>query len=275
MPFTVSKGETRIHYTSIGEGPTVVLVQGLGLSSRFWFDVPETLASDPVRKRRVLAVDNRGTGRSDRPRGTGRVWSIATMADDLAAVLDDAGEKDAIVVGISMGGMIAQHFALRHPTRARGLVLFATTPGFLFGALPEAAALMRLLTLPLGGPRAGRNLAKLLLPRSKWHRAREIFAEWPKVMHEEGPRPATFAAHLLAASTHISGHRLAQVACPTIVVAGAEDTLIPVANARAIASRIPGAELEVIHDAGHAVFADDRDLVRRMVERVEDRVRTR
>jgi len=134
MPFTASRG-CRIHYRALGEGPAVVLVQGLGLSSRFWFDVPESLATDPTRKRRVLAVDNRGTGLSERPRG---VWSMATMADDLAAVLDDAGEKDAIVVGISMGGMIAQHFALRHPTRARGLVLFATTPGFLFGALPKA-----------------------------------------------------------------------------------------------------------------------------------------
>jgi len=271
MPFTASRG-CRIHYRALGEGPAVVLVQGLGLSSRFWFDVPESLATDPTRKRRVLAVDNRGTGLSDRPRG---VWSMATMADDLAAVLDDAGEKDAIVVGISMGGMIAQHFALRHPTRARGLVLFATTPGFLFGALPKAAALMRLLSLPLGGRRASRNLARLLLPKSKWPRAREIFRDWPSAMQEEGPRPGTFAAHLFAASTHLSGHRLARVTCPTIVVAGAEDTVIPLRNAQAIAKRIPGAELEIIDDAGHAVFADDRDLVRRMVERVELRIRTR
>lgn len=277
MPFAPSKG-ARIHYVvheraadslrgRPGPGaPVVVLLQGLGLSSRFWFDVPDLLAADDETPRRVITIDNRGTGRSDKPRG---VWTMATMADDVAAVLDHAGVDAAYVVGISMGGMIAQHCALRHPDRVRGLVLLATTAGFLMGALPEARALARLVALPLGGKDAARHLVRLLLPESKWHRAKEIFRDWPSAMRDDPTLPATFAAHLFAASTHLVTRRLSKIRCPAVIVAGKHDQLIPLKNAEVLARRIPRAELEVIEDAGHAVFAEDRELVRRMVQRLE------
>jgi pimeloyl-ACP methyl ester carboxylesterase len=277
MPIAPSRG-AHIHYSVHGTPPApggkrggapraaVVLVQGLGLSSRFWFDVPKLLASDPARPRYVLAIDNRGTGKSDKPAG---VWTMGTMADDVIAVLDHAGVDKAFIVGISMGGMIAQHVALRHPSRVDGLVLIATTSGFLLGALPEASALARLLSLPLGGPRAAQNLARLLLPKSKWPRAREIFREWPNAMRDDPTGPTTFAAHLFAASTHLVTRRLRDIRCPAVVVAGAHDVLIPLRNAEVLAREIPRAELEVVADTGHAVFAEDRDLVRRMVVRLE------
>jgi pimeloyl-ACP methyl ester carboxylesterase len=268
MPIAPSRG-ARIHYTehgTRGRGPTVVLIQGLGLSSRFWFDVPELLADDPHGRRHVLALDNRGTGRSEKPR---RLWTMGTMADDVVAVLDHAGVDSAFIVGISMGGMIAQHVALRHPSRVRGLVLLATTAGFLLGALPEATALGRLLSLPFGGPRAAKNLTRLLLPESKWHQAKEIFRDWPNAMRDDPTAPGTFAAHLFAASTHLVTRRLRDIRCPAVVVAGAHDALIPLRNAEVLARGIPNAELEVVADSGHAVFADDRDLVRRMVVRLE------
>lgn len=270
MPFAETRGPrpVRIHYTVHGDrGPAVVLLQGLGLSSRFWFDIPDMLARDPAHPRRVVAIDNRGTGRSTRPRRI--VSSMATMADDVVCVLDHAGIDRATVVGISMGGMIAQHVALRHPDRVRGLVLIATTAGVLMGALPETKALARLLTLPLGGPRAGTNLVRLLLPESKWEKAKEIFREWPRAMREDPTSPATFAAHFLAASTHLVTRRLSRITCPAVVVAGRHDSLIPLKNAEVLARRIPRAELEVIEDASHAVFAEDRDLVRRLVDRLE------
>jgi 3-oxoadipate enol-lactonase len=273
MPF-VDRPGTRIHYAIRGdEGPAVVLLQGLGLSSRFWFDVPEGLAQDEDRPRRVVVIDNRGTGRSGAHPSFG--WpplTLGAMADDVACVLDDARIGEAIVVGISMGGMIAQHVALRHRARVRGLLLLATSPGVLAGQLPEAAALLRLLSIPFGGRRASRNLARLLLPESKWDRAREIFRDWPDAMREEPTRAGTFAAHLLAASTHYVAPRLASIDCPVLVVAGAEDSLIPKGNAEALARGLPNAELEIVSDAGHAIFAEDRDLVRRLVARLEARL---
>ncbi len=268
MPIATSRG-AQLHYTvrgTHGVGPAVVLIQGLGLSSRFWFDIPELLADDPQAPRFVIAVDNRGTGGSDKPR---RLWTMGTMADDVIAVLDHAGVDEAFIVGISMGGMIAQHVALRHPTRVRGLVLFATTAGFLMGKLPEMTALKRLLTLPLGGPRAATNLTRLLLPESKWTRAKEIFRDWPNAVRDDPTTPHTFAAHFFAASTHLVTRKLRRIRCPVVVVAGAHDALIPLRNATVLAESIPNAELEIVPDTGHAVFADDRDLVRRMVVRVE------
>src|SRR3954471_2156363 len=163
MPIAPSRG-ARIHYTVRGErgaGPAVVLLQGLGLSSRFWFDVPELLTSEAGVPRYVVAIDNRGTGGSDKPR---RLWTMGTMADDVIAVLDHAGVEEAFIAGISMGGMIAQHVALRHPSRVRGLVLLATTSGFLRGALPEVRAMVQLLGVAAGGRNASRNLTRLLLP---------------------------------------------------------------------------------------------------------------
>jgi 3-oxoadipate enol-lactonase len=269
MPFAPSK-RARIHYVVHGDrGPAVVLIQGLGLSSRFWFDIPDLLAAEPDHPRRVIALDNRGTGKSS---SGARLWTTATMADDVAAVLDHAGIDAAYVVGISMGGMVAQHVALRHPDRVRGLVLLATSAGMLSGALPEPLALYRLLSIPFGGTRASRNLVRLLLPESKWDRAREIFRDWPRAMRDDPTPPRTFVAHLFAASTHIVAPRLARIRCPTVVVAGASDTLIPIRNARVLADRIARAELEVIDGAGHAVFADDRDLVRRMVKKLEQSI---
>ena len=267
MPFASSNG-AKIHYSVHGsEGPVVVLLQGLGLSSRFWFDAPKLLSEDEAVARRVIAIDNRGTGQSEKGRW---LWTIATMADDVIAVLDDVGVDAAIVVGVSMGGMIAQQVALRHPTRVRGLVLLATTPGFFYGSLPEVRALGLLLSIPLGGVRASRNLPRLLLPPSKWSRANEIFREWPKAMREDPTRPGVFCAQFIAASLHFAGPRLGQIKCPVVIVTGSEDTLIPPKNARAIARQIPQAVLEVVPDTGHAVFAEDRDLVRRMVMNVED-----
>jgi 3-oxoadipate enol-lactonase len=276
MPF-VDRPGARIHYETHGNSgvlpsqdtDTVVLLQGLGLSSRFWFDVPASIANDPQKPRQVITIDNRGTGKSGRPRPP---WTLGTMADDVAAVLDSAGVERAIVVGISMGGMITQHFAMRHPHRARGLILLATSPGFPINSLPEPLSFYRLVSIPFGGKQAGRNLGRLLLPKSKWDRARDIFKDWPNAMRDNPTTPATFIAHLFAASTHVSIHRLKEIRCPVLVVAGHDDGLIPKRNAEVLAKRIPNAELEILPDTGHALFAEDRDLVRRLVARLEGRL---
>jgi pimeloyl-ACP methyl ester carboxylesterase len=239
-------------------------VQGLGLSSRFWFDLPERLATG-AKPRRVVVLDNRGVGRSDKPRGA---YRMATLADDVAAVLDAAGVEKAIVVGISLGGMIAQHVALRHPDRVAGLVLLATTAGVPYARLPKARALATLLGLPIAGrfrpsAQVGRSLARLLLAEKDVPRARELLSQWPAAMRAEPMLPRSYFAQLAAVATHSTGSRLRRIACPTVVVTGDEDILIPPHNSRLLARLIPGAHLEVVRSCGHAIPASDPDCIER------------
>jgi len=121
MPIVENQG-ARIYWDEQGQGQPILLIMGLGYTSALWHRTRPVLAQ----RYRTVAFDNRGVGLSDVPPAP---YSIATMAADAAAVLDAAGVARAHVFGISMGGMIAQEFALRHPTRTRSLILGCTSPG--------------------------------------------------------------------------------------------------------------------------------------------------
>lgn len=261
MPFAVGSRAHRIHYREVGErGPALVLLQGIGLDGRFWFDMPESLASDADKPWRVLVPDNRGVGRSDLP---GRPWSMADMADDVAAMLDHAGVRQAVIVGISMGGMIAQQVALRHPERVNGLVLMATTPGLPHGKLPQLDTLGALLSAPLRKAGHVQTLAKLVLPQHSHARAPELLAGWIGLMREHQPRKPAFFGQFGAVLGHSTGRRLAEIRVPTRVVTGDLDTLVLPFNSELLSERIPNATLEVLSGVGHGIPLLDREAVRR------------
>ena len=265
MAFARSSG-TRIYYDVLGAaGPHVVLLQGLGLSSTFWFDLPRRLTVEAARPCRVVVIDNRGVGRSDRPWGP---YRMGQLADDVAAVLDAAGVARAFVIGISLGGMIAQHVTLRHPGRVSGLGLLATTPGFLHGEFPDPATLWALLRLPLA--RDQRAVARILLSKKHLPQARQLLAQWPAAMRAEPVLPRVFFAQVAAAAGHAAGFRLGSIRCPTVIVAGAEDDVIPPENSRVLARRIRGAVLEILPDVGHAIPAVDDQVLVRTVGRLRE-----
>jgi len=194
---------------------------------------------------------------------------MATMADDVAAATSDAGIERAIVVGISMGGMIAQHVALRHAERVEGLVLLATTPGLPHGRLASPSALATLARLPfLRGAEARRASASLLLPEKEIPRAAELLGRWAPAFAKDPIRPRTFFYQLGAILGHSTGERLPHLRIPTIVVAAAHDRLVPVAASRKIAELVPDAHFELLPDVGHSIPTLDGDVVRRMVVRL-------
>ena len=270
MPFATGARGARIYYETRGTaGPPAILIQGLGLSSRFWFDLPDRLAAgrDPWR---VLTPDHRGVGRSDRPLGP---YGMHTKADDVAGVLDHAGLDRAFVVGISLGGMVAQHVAIRHPSRVAGLVLLATTAGFPHVRLPRLRALAYFLGLPLTG-RLNRDpidpaFARLLLSRKDVPRASELLSGWPTALKTEPTSLRVFAAHFAAVLGHSTGAALRQLACPTVIVCGDDDALLPAQNSRVLARLIPGAHLEIV-PGGHILPANDPECVRRALDRARD-----
>ena len=246
----------RIYYRVERPGPSteppVVFIQGLGLSSRFWFDAPANVRA--ATGRTTVILDNRGTGQSDRVR---RPFRIGSMADDVIAVLDDAGIAEAVIVGISLGGMVAQEVALRHPSRTAGLVLLATTPGLPLGRLPPLDSLATLLSLPFAGTKGGPRLNALLLSARDMPHAATLFARWPEALSVDPVTPATFLVQFLAAGLHSTGGRLHQIRCPTVVVTGAEDRLILPVNSERLAAKIAGSVLEVLADVSHAVPTSD------------------
>ncbi|HEY2514431.1 MAG TPA: alpha/beta hydrolase, partial [Polyangiaceae bacterium] len=249
MPFAVGSRGVRIHYEVVGHGgDDVVLIQGLGLSSRFWFEQPELLAHDPDHPRRVLVLDNRGTGESDKPRPP---YTMGQMADDVVAAMDAAGMRKAAVVGISMGGMIAQHVALRHPSRVSGLVLLATTPGLPYGRLPGPRALRRLVTVPFHGNL--RALAEILLTPDQIPNARELMKEWPAALRAHQIPPWAFAGQLAAIALHSTGFRLRSLHIPTVVVGAKYDLLVPSVCSKRLVELLPHAELEMLDDAAHGI----------------------
>ncbi|MEO6575155.1 MAG: alpha/beta hydrolase [Polyangiaceae bacterium] len=274
MPFTLSTDGTRIHYQVIEPAvastrPPVVLVQGLGLSSHFWFDLPRRLAAHADAPRRVIVLDNRGTGDSDAPRGT---YRMSAMADDVAAVIDAAGSEPAVVVGISMGGMIAQHVALRHPTRVAGLVLLATSPGLPHARLPGPFALALLVLAPFAKD-PFYALDRILLPSTHLHRARELLSDWPAAFESNRVGGRAFVAQFMAAALHSSGARLRTIRCPVVVVTGSDDIVVPPKNSEILARLIPHAILEILPGVGHGVPILDEAVVERALASLEKKPR--
>lgn len=274
MPHVTSSGGVRVHYevhpsrvAPEPARPPVVLVQGLGLSSRFWFDQPTLISQHPDRPQQVVVLDNRGTGRSDRPRGP---YTMAQMADDVAKVIEVALGEPAIVVGISMGGMIAQHVAMRHPGSVRGLVLLATTPGLPWITPPAPRTVATLLSVPLGGSRRNARLYRLLLPESEVHRAGEHLAAWPAALAREPVTMGGFLSQFYAVVTNWTGGGLAKITCPTVVVTGADDVLVPPRNSEKLARRIPRSHLEVLPRVAHAVPVLRPEIVWRSLQRLEE-----
>jgi 3-oxoadipate enol-lactonase len=241
----------RLHYESTGSGPSVLLVMGLGLPGAAWWRTVPILA----RSLRVIAFDNRGSGRSDRPPGP---YSMAEMAADAVAVLDAAGVEHAHVYGISMGGMIAQELALRHPGRVRALVLAATSPGGIAATPPDADTIAFLRRRPAMPAEEGRWASVPYLYSARTRR------EGGGRIGEDLARRRSFPFHidgygrqLAAAAAHDAGSRLGGIAAPTVVVHGVEDRMVPPDNGRALAAAIPGAELRLVDDAAHLYTTDD------------------
>jgi 3-oxoadipate enol-lactonase len=244
-------GNARLHFDSTGDGPAILLVMGLGLPGAAWWRTIPVLAGGF----RVISFDNRGSGRSDRPVG---LLSIADMAADAVAVLDAAGVARARVYGMSMGGMIAQELALRHPDRVSALVLGATSQGGASATPPDAE------TLAFLGRRAG-------LPDDEGRWASVPYVYSVRTRSEGGDRigedfahrrsyafhPDGYRAQLFAAMGHDTGARLGDLAVPALVVHGAEDRMVPPANGRALAAAIPGAELLLLDDAAHLYTTDE------------------
>jgi 3-oxoadipate enol-lactonase len=229
------------HSDSGGTASPVLLAHAIGCDRRMWDDLVPALAP----RHRVVAIDARGHGRSPLP---ARPWSLEDMADDAARLLDRLGLARTHWVGLSMGGMVGQAFALRHPDRLDRLVLANTTSAYGSDGRPMWDSRIRMVTE--GGLGAIRDLVTTRYFSDAFRAAHaDIVA---RVMDRFMDTPAAGYAGCCEAIRDMSLQpRLGGVRAPTLVIAGDLDQGTPPAMSQAIAERIPGARLETIDSASH------------------------
>jgi pimeloyl-ACP methyl ester carboxylesterase len=221
---------------------------GLGYTMDMWHRTMPALAEHY----KVIAFDNRGVGHSDVPPGP---YTIPVMASDAAAVMDAAGVDAAHVYGVSMGGMIAQEFAIQYPARVKSLILGCTTCGG-----PESTA-------------ADREVIDVLLARATMavEEAIQAMAHYvydaatPRERLEEDfvirrrtyPSSEGYLAQIQGVFAWESFSRLSRIAAPTLVIHGESDRLVPPANGKLLAESISGARLVMLPAASH-IFTTDQ-----------------
>ncbi|HYP48946.1 MAG TPA: alpha/beta hydrolase [Thermoleophilaceae bacterium] len=243
MPTIEANGQT-LYYEVHGEGEPLLCVMGLSADTLAWaLQVPAFSA-----RYRTVIFDNRDVGQSSSSEGS---YEVSDMAEDALALADALGLDTFHLLGISMGGAIAQEMALAKPERVRTLTLAVT-----FAA---GGAWARTLSRTWGGrvqqmTREQRVDELMLLNLSEQFFENEGMVAWLRGMMLENPHPQppeAFARQLDASSRHRAGARLESLSMPVHVIAAERDILVPVWKSREIAELIPGAELTVIEGSPH------------------------
>lgn len=245
MPSVDASG-TELHYLRAGAGEPLLLIQGMSATHLAW---GRPFLEELERSFETIVFDNRGMGLS----GEAEIpFMIADMAADTASLLDALGLESVHVVGISMGGMIAQELALAQPERVRTLTIGASYCGGPEGTLMDPEDLQMLAAAFASGERERvfRAMWEInLSPAFREDDSRyEAFSEMATAL--PSPQPVILQ-QMRACGAHDTHERLGQIDVPTLVVHGDEDRLLRYANGRQIASLIPGARLETLPGVGH------------------------
>jgi 3-oxoadipate enol-lactonase len=259
MPYARSSDGIRLHYEVLGRAgaPAVLMIQGLGADKHGWDmqRIPLSL------QYRVIALDNRGAGRSDKPFGH---YTLEQMADDAIAVLDHVGVEKAHIVGASMGGAISQIVGLKYPQRVNSLTLACTAcrnhpwrrellQGWATMASEQGmGAMAREAARWVIGPRSFRRL----LPAFGWL--------GPLAMGRTSHAFVAQVRAILDVDESVS-EQLEHVDLPTLVLVGNQDILTPRGDSEEIADRMPNAELVVISGAAHGFMVEHASTFNRVL----------
>ena len=259
MPYALATDGIRLHHEVLGRSSAtpVLMIQGLGADKHGWDMQRLPLALHY----RVIALDNRGAGRSDKPFGT---YSLEQMALDAIAVLDHAGVEKAHIVGASMGGAITQIIGLRYPERVMSLTLACTAcrnhpwrrellHSWATAATEQGIGSMtREAARWVIGPRSFRRL----LPAFGWL--------GPLAMGRTSHAFVAQVKAILDVDDSIS-EQLSEVTAPTLVLVGNQDILTPRGDSEEIADRMPNAELVVISGAAHGFMVEHASTFNRVL----------
>jgi 3-oxoadipate enol-lactonase len=238
----IKVNDISMYYEVHGQGELLVLINGAGAG----IEMLSRLIPIYSRDYRLVLFDNRGVGRTDKPEGP---YTTQLMADDLAGLLDRLNIDSAHIHGTSMGGMIAQEFALRHPHKVKALILAVTHCGGAHSILPESDDMSRISKLP---PRAAAEaMLRLCITEKFISEKPESFQRLLAFTVEHPFVQTSLQNHAQAVAGHNTCDRLPEITAPTLILAGDADRVVPVGNSRILTTRIPDAELVIFKDAGH------------------------
>lgn len=242
MPLLTTSDGCRVHYETRGSGAPVVLVPGLGGDGRFWEPVAQRLEA----RFRLILVDHRGAGRSDRPEGA---YTIGRIARDVVEILDAEGCERAHLVGHSTGGAVVQTIALDTAGRVDRLVVSGSWPGpdARFRALFEA----RLALLEAGRPDIYQAFTHVLGYDAEWLAAHEAELAIATGRAAQALAPlAVTAARIRMLLAFDRAAELGRIRAPTLVLGARDDAMILFAQSERLARGIPGATLAAF-EGGH------------------------
>jgi pimeloyl-ACP methyl ester carboxylesterase len=239
-----------LYYEVHGQGTPLVMIRGLGSNLDHWYAQAPTFAQ----YYKVMTFDNRGIARTNDPGGD---YTVPMMAADTLGLMDALDLEQAYVMGLSMGGMIAQELAICHPNRIRGLVLVCTHCGGTeqVGPSAEVSALFKEMVFE-NTPEAKVKAASTLFDRQTLEHSPEIPAYYSQVSLKHPAKAEILMKQWQAVLQHDTFDRLPQITAPTLVITGTEDLLIPPRNSKILAEKIPRAELRIIPGGGHQVLIE-------------------
>ena len=239
-----------LYYEKRGSGPTLFLIEGLGVETWLYEENIHALSQHFT----TIAYDSRGMGHSSMPKGP---YTIDMMVGDLKGLMDTLGIEKASFMGASMGGFIAKEFAIRYPERVEKLVLLSTTAGGREHVPMSMKTLTKLLKAPEGAPR------EVIRDRLTMAYSDQFMADSARVEHLidlrlQNPQPKyAYKAQAAIGPKFDASDRIQDIQVPTFIGHGREDILVPVANAENMHKEIPNSVLKIYQGLGHQFFVED------------------
>jgi 3-oxoadipate enol-lactonase len=252
-------GSRRLHYVRRGSGAPLLLIQGMAGHHQIW---GEPFLGGLANDFDVVAYDHRGIGDSTDVPGQ---FTIADLADDAASLLDALGWSDAHVMGISMGGMVAQELVLRHPERVRTLVLGCTYAGGAGSTLAAPGPLRMLQAMNTGDLDLAIRTAYEANLSAGFRADESRYEPFKTASLAVTVRVPAVLRQAQAAFVHDTSTRLAGITVPTLVLHGTADDMIVAGNGSYVADLIPGARLETLDGLGHLFWWEQPDAVAGLV----------
>jgi pimeloyl-ACP methyl ester carboxylesterase len=251
--------DIEIYYEVHGQGDPLVLIMGLRRNLEWWYCQIPSLS----KHFKVLVFDNRGAGRSDKPKMD---YSIRLFTDDTAELMKSLDIRKAHVLGVSMGGYIAQELAVNYPEMVRSLILGCTSAG------GDRVVLMSPERLKKFTANAGlspeeilRNNMDIYFSDNFIREHSERIKEFIEISLRYYQPPDAFERQFAACLKHDTVHRLNRVTMPTLIMSGDDDPLVPPENSRILKELVPQAELIFFSGKRHCFFIEQAEMVNQAV----------